>query len=52
LVELFPKASGRDIKGLTKLVAKYCHQKKVDVSLDAFKRCAVFRGLNVERLHS
>jgi SpoVK/Ycf46/Vps4 family AAA+-type ATPase len=52
LVELFPKASGRDIKGLTKLVAKYCHQKKVAVSLDAFTRCAVFRGLNVERAPS
>jgi hypothetical protein len=27
LADLFPDASGRDIKGLAKLVAKYCHHK-------------------------
>ena len=29
LADLFPAASGRDIKGLTKLVAKYCRQKNL-----------------------
>lgn len=47
LVALFPGASGRDIKGLAKLVAKYCHQKRLPPDLDAFKRCAVFRGLDL-----
>lgn len=47
LAELFPAASGRDIKGLAKLVAKYCHQKRVAPDLEAFKRCSVFRGLDL-----
>jgi hypothetical protein len=45
LAEIFPAASGRDIKGLTKLVSKFCHQKRLPPDLDAFKRCSVFRGL-------
>jgi AAA+ superfamily predicted ATPase len=45
LAELFPDASGRDIKGLAKLVAKYCHHKAVAPTLDVFKRCSMFRGL-------
>lgn len=49
LVELFPNASGRDIKGLTKLVAKYCNQKKVPPSSDVFKRCSAFRAMEIER---
>jgi hypothetical protein len=47
LALLFPTASGRDIKGLAKLVAKYCHQKQVPPGLEAFKRCSVFRGLDL-----
>ncbi len=47
LADLFPEASGRDIKGLTKLVAKFCHHKGMGPSLDVFKRCSVFRGLEV-----
>jgi len=50
LVEPFPTASGRDIIGLTKLVAKYCLHKKVGPSLDVFKRCAVFRGIDLDHL--
>lgn len=46
LVSVFPHASGRDIKGLTKLVAKFCHQKKVLPSLEVFKRCSIFRGMD------
>jgi len=47
LVETFPAATGRDIKGLAKLVAKYCHHKKVRPALAVFRRCAVFRGIDL-----
>jgi len=47
LAELFPEASGRDIKGLAKLTAKYCHHKSVTPSLEVFKRCSVFRGMEL-----
>ena len=46
LAEMFPAASGRDIKGLSKLVAKFCHQKKLAPTLEAFQRCSVFRGMD------
>lgn len=48
LVDAFPTASGRDIKGLAKLVAKYCYHKKTAPSLDVFRRCAVFRGIDLD----
>jgi SpoVK/Ycf46/Vps4 family AAA+-type ATPase len=48
LVELFPSASGRDIKGLAKLVAKYCRHKKTPPSLEVFRRCAIFRGVDLD----
>lgn len=47
LVQLFPAATGRDIKGLTKLVAKFCQQKQLQPDLEVFKRCSVFRGLEL-----
>ncbi len=47
LVEAFPAATGRDIKGLSKLVAKYCQHKKVQPALDVFRRCAIFRGIDL-----
>ena len=47
LAEVFPKATGRDIKGLTKLVAKFCQQKQLEPDMAVFKRCSVFRGLEV-----
>jgi hypothetical protein len=47
LAAIFPGASGRDIKGLTKLVAKFCQQKQLAPTLEVFKRCSVFRGLEV-----
>ncbi|MEW6678586.1 MAG: ATP-binding protein [Pseudomonadota bacterium] len=47
LVNLFPTASGRDIKGLAKLVAKYCRQKRTPPDLEAFRRCAMFRALDL-----
>jgi SpoVK/Ycf46/Vps4 family AAA+-type ATPase len=46
LVTIYPQTSGRDIKGLSKLVAKYCHHRDTPPDLDVFKRCAVFRGLD------
>ena len=46
LTGTFPATSGRDIKGLAKLVAKYCHHRKVPPTLDVFERCAIFRGID------
>jgi ATPase family associated with various cellular activities (AAA) len=48
LVTLFPSASGRDIKGLSKLVSKYCRHKAVAPSMAVFKRCSIFRGMDQE----
>jgi ATPase family associated with various cellular activities (AAA) len=45
LAAVFPQASGRDIKGLAKLVAKYCRHKGVAPTLPVFKRCSIFRGM-------
>lgn len=42
----YPQASGRDIKGLTKLVAKFCQHKALQPTLDVFARCAMFRALD------
>jgi hypothetical protein len=47
LVDAFPSATGRDIKGLAKLVAKYCHQKNTLPTIEVFERCAVFRGMDL-----
>jgi hypothetical protein len=44
LARHYAQASGRDIKGLAKLVSTYCHHKKVVPSHEVFERCAVFRG--------
>ena len=46
LATRIPAATGRDIKGLAKLVAKYCAHKKVAPELAVFDRCAVFRGMS------
>src|SRR6266700_2498469 len=47
LVGTFPATSGRDIKGLAKLVAKYCQHRKAKPTLDVFERCAIFRGIDL-----
>ncbi len=47
LVNIFPAATGRDIKGLAKLVAKYCGHRGVPPTLDVFERCAIFRGIDL-----
>jgi len=48
LVERFPRATGRDIKGLTKLVGKFCHHKQLAPTLEVFQRCSIFRGMDFE----
>ena len=50
LVMLFPLATGRDIKGLTKLVSKFCQHKAVPPTLDVFMRCSIFRGMEMQHL--
>ncbi|HIE68918.1 MAG TPA: AAA family ATPase, partial [Planctomycetes bacterium] len=47
LADMFPQATGRDIKGLAKLTAKYCSQKGVPPTLEAFQRCSIFRGMDM-----
>jgi len=47
LADIFPQATGREIKGLTKLAAKFCTHKQVSPALAVFKRCSVFRGMDV-----
>ena len=45
LTEQFRGISGRDIKELLKLTAKWCRQKQVPPSLEVFRSCSQFRGL-------
>ena len=45
LADAFPEASGRDIKGLAKLTAKYCRHKNLPPTAEAFRLCSVFRGM-------
>lgn len=45
LATTYSHASGRDIKELLKLTARYCTSKNIPFSLDAFRQCAVFRGI-------
>lgn len=47
LSNTFSKASGRDIKGLAKLVAKYCYHKSVAPTIEVFKRCSIFRDMEL-----
>ncbi|MDD5274106.1 MAG: AAA family ATPase, partial [Methylovulum sp.] len=47
LADSFPNATGRDIKGLAKLVAKFCQHKNVPPTLNVFKRCSIFRGMDL-----
>ncbi|MGV3741339.1 MAG: AAA family ATPase [Burkholderiaceae bacterium] len=45
LTRTYPNASGRDIKELLKLTAKFCKGKGIPFSAEAFRQCAVFRGV-------
>lgn len=47
LAERFASASGRDIKGLAKLVAKFCSFRDCPPTMDVFEHCASFRGLDM-----
>ncbi|GGB83268.1 hypothetical protein GCM10011352_06390 [Marinobacterium zhoushanense] len=47
LATRFAGASGRDIKGLAKLVAKFCQFRSCAPSLEVFEHCAGFRGLDM-----
>ncbi|POZ50208.1 ATP-binding protein [Methylovulum psychrotolerans] len=49
LADNFPQATGRDIKGLAKLVAKFCQHKNVPPTLDVFTRCSIFRGMDLDQ---
>lgn len=46
LPDIFPEATGRDIKGLAKLTAKYCNQKQLPPTEAVFRRCAIFRAMD------
>jgi hypothetical protein len=46
LAAIYPQATGRDIKGLAKLVAKTCRHLSLAPTLDVFARCAMFRALD------
>ena len=45
LVAHFQNISGRDIKELLKLTAKWCRQKDVPPTLEVFRSCSQFRAL-------
>ncbi len=45
LSNIYAKCSGRDIKELLKLTSKFCKSKQIPLSEDAFRQCAVFRGI-------
>lgn len=45
LVNRFPNTSGRDIKELLKLTAKFCRSKNIPFTEEAFRQCAMFRGI-------
>ncbi|WP_254048268.1 ATP-binding protein [Uliginosibacterium sp. TH139] len=50
LTDQFPSATGRDIKGLAKLAAKFCRHKQLAPSTEVFSRCAIFRGMDIQLL--
>lgn len=45
LADTYAKSSGRDIKELLKLTSKFCKKKGIPLSEEAFRQCAVFRGV-------
>jgi hypothetical protein len=45
LIELFPASSGRDIKELLKLTSKFIRHKGIPTNAEAFRQCAMFRGI-------
>lgn len=47
LSEEFKKISGRDIKNVTRLVSRFIQGYKVPPTIDVFKKCATFRGVEI-----
>lgn len=47
LVKKLPNCSGRDIKELLKLVSKYNRIKNKEINVDLFRKCAIFRGIEM-----
>ena len=45
LSDVYAKCSGRDVKELLKLTSKFCKSKQIPLSEEAFRQCAVFRGI-------
>ncbi len=37
--------AGRDIKGLAKLVSRFCQHRNIEPTLEIFEHCAIYRGL-------
>lgn len=48
LLDGFPQISPRDIKFLLRLAMKVATHRKVDLSIDLFRQCAIFRGVQYE----
>lgn len=45
LMKIFPPTAGRDIKELSKLVARYCMARSEEPTPDVFRKLAQFKGL-------
>lgn len=45
LTKRFPEATGRDIKGLIRLVMKYAHQRGKAIDFSDFERLSAFKGM-------
>jgi hypothetical protein len=48
LVDLFPSITPRDIKHLLRLVLRVVNAGKGDLSADTFRRCAMFRAIEIK----
>lgn len=48
LVETFPSVSGRDIKELLRLTARFAQAKGLELSKKVFISCAQFRGIEIK----
>lgn len=48
LMDAFNNITGRDIKELLKLVVEYKINRKEPVSIELFKKCAMFRGIDIK----
>jgi len=49
LLDLFPKAAGRDMKQLCGTVFRMVHAGKWNLDADAFRRAAMFRGVDMNQ---